>query len=191
MQGAVERGAKRVRVHILTDGRDVPDGSSIQFVTQLEQELKDINAAKGVDCKIASGGGRMYVTMDRYEVRGGTRARRHLVIPLCLAPATTITATGTSSSFMHLVHASAQADWAMVKRGWDAHVLGKSDNKFTDALTAVKTLRVSTRFLCNVAAERGLPFWGWRAAQPSPRGRVFVCRAPRTSRCRTRTCTTL
>lgn len=30
----------------------------------------------------------------------------------------------------------------MVKRGWDAHVLGKAPNQFTDALTAVKTLRV-------------------------------------------------
>lgn len=27
-----------------------------------------LNDAKGVDCKIASGGGRMQVTMDRYEV---------------------------------------------------------------------------------------------------------------------------
>jgi hypothetical protein len=35
-----------------------------------------------------------------------------------------------------------QADWNIVKRGWDAHVLGKAPNKFTDAVTAVKTLRV-------------------------------------------------
>lgn len=32
LQGAVARGAKRIRVHVLTDGRDVPDGSSIKFV---------------------------------------------------------------------------------------------------------------------------------------------------------------
>lgn len=37
--GAVERGAKRVRVHVLTDGRDVPDGSSAQFVQQLQDDL--------------------------------------------------------------------------------------------------------------------------------------------------------
>ncbi|KAF5836413.1 phosphoglycerate mutase [Dunaliella salina] len=67
LKGAVERGAKRVRLHVLTDGRDVPDGSSIQFVQQLDEELAALNAKHGVDCKIASGGGRMFVTMDRYE----------------------------------------------------------------------------------------------------------------------------
>ncbi len=46
-------------------GRDVPDGTSIKFVEQLQ---KDLAALQGVDAKIASGGGRMYVTMDRYEV---------------------------------------------------------------------------------------------------------------------------
>jgi 2,3-bisphosphoglycerate-independent phosphoglycerate mutase len=35
----VERGAKRIRVHVLTDGRDVPDGSSVTFVQQLEEDL--------------------------------------------------------------------------------------------------------------------------------------------------------
>lgn len=39
----MERGAKKVRVHVLTDGRDVPDGSSIQFVTQLEEFLAGVN----------------------------------------------------------------------------------------------------------------------------------------------------
>ncbi len=57
-----------MRVHILTDGRDVPDGSSLKFVADLEAELKNLNQNFGVDCKIASGGGRMNVTMDRYEV---------------------------------------------------------------------------------------------------------------------------
>jgi len=68
IKGAVERGAKRIRVHALTDGRDVPDGSSVQFMEQLEKELKGFEA-QGCDAKIASGGGRMFVTMDRYEVR--------------------------------------------------------------------------------------------------------------------------
>lgn len=68
VKGAVERGAKRIRVHILTDGRDVPDGSSIQFTQQLVADLKALEA-DGCDAKIASGGGRMNVTMDRYEVR--------------------------------------------------------------------------------------------------------------------------
>lgn len=49
------------------DGRDVPDGTSVKFVEQLE---KDLEALEGCDARIASGGGRMYVTMDRYEVTG-------------------------------------------------------------------------------------------------------------------------
>lgn len=43
----------------------MPDGSSIAFTENLE---KDLAAVEGCDAKIASGGGRMYVTMDRYEV---------------------------------------------------------------------------------------------------------------------------
>ena len=67
MKGASERGAKRIRVHILTDGRDVLDGSSVGFVETLENDLAQ-HREKGVDARIASGGGRMYVNMDRYEV---------------------------------------------------------------------------------------------------------------------------
>lgn len=67
LKGAVENGAKRIRVHILTDGRDVLDGSSIGFVETLEKDLSNLRE-KGIDAQIASGGGRMYVTMDRYEV---------------------------------------------------------------------------------------------------------------------------
>ena len=43
------------------------DGSSVGFVDELEKDLKAACAA-GCDAKIASGGGRMGVTMDRYEV---------------------------------------------------------------------------------------------------------------------------
>lgn len=67
LKGAAEHGAKRIRVHILTDGRDVLDGSSVGFVQTLENDLAKLRE-KGVDAQIASGGGRMYVTMDRYEV---------------------------------------------------------------------------------------------------------------------------
>ena len=49
----------------MQDGRDVPDGTSIKFVEALEKDLESLD---GVDAKIASGGGRMHVTMDRYEV---------------------------------------------------------------------------------------------------------------------------
>jgi 2,3-bisphosphoglycerate-independent phosphoglycerate mutase len=67
---AVKSGAKRIRVHVLTDGRDVPDGSSLKYIADLEAVLK----ATGVDAKIASGGGRMVTTMDRYEVRSPLHA---------------------------------------------------------------------------------------------------------------------
>ncbi|XWS09392.1 hypothetical protein CRYUN_Cryun40dG0081200 [Craigia yunnanensis] len=66
LQGASERGAKRIRVHILTDGHDVLDGSSVSFVETLENDLAKLRE-KGVDARIASGGRLMYVTMDRYE----------------------------------------------------------------------------------------------------------------------------
>ncbi|KAL7265773.1 hypothetical protein ACSBR1_003530 [Camellia fascicularis] len=66
LKGASEHGAKRIRVHILTDGRDVLDGTSVESVETLENDLSKLRE-KGVDAKIASGGGRMYVTMDRYE----------------------------------------------------------------------------------------------------------------------------
>lgn len=67
LKGASERGAKKIRVHILTDGRDCLDGSSVGFVETLENDLVKLRE-KGIDAQIASGGGRMYVTMDRYEV---------------------------------------------------------------------------------------------------------------------------
>ncbi|RRT43263.1 hypothetical protein B296_00051938 [Ensete ventricosum] len=69
LKGSSENGAKRIRVHILTDGRDVLDGSSVGFVETLESDLAKLRE-KGIDAQIASGGGRMYVTMDRYEVLG-------------------------------------------------------------------------------------------------------------------------
>ena len=57
------------RVHVLTDGRDVPDGSSLRFISELEAVLAEL-AEAGCDGKIASGGGRMGVTMDRCEWLG-------------------------------------------------------------------------------------------------------------------------
>jgi len=41
-----------------------------------------------------------------------------------------------------LLTALPQADWNIVKRGWDAHVLGKAPFKFTDPVEAIKSLRV-------------------------------------------------
>lgn len=65
IKGAIKAGVKRVRVHGLADGRDVQDGSSKKYFT----ELRDFLAGLDIDAKIASGGGRMTVTMDRYEAR--------------------------------------------------------------------------------------------------------------------------
>ena len=67
LQGSKESGIKTVRVHPLLDGRDVPPQSSLKYVQELENTLKKINQESKFDYKIASGGGRMHVTMDRYN----------------------------------------------------------------------------------------------------------------------------
>ncbi|MDD4957201.1 MAG: 2,3-bisphosphoglycerate-independent phosphoglycerate mutase [Candidatus Omnitrophica bacterium] len=90
-------GVRTVRVHILLDGRDVGERSALTYIDMTEKVLYAINRDKGFDYRIASGGGRMVTTMDRYN-----------------------------------------ADWSVVKRGWDAHVLGKA-RKFASAKEAVET----------------------------------------------------
>jgi 2,3-bisphosphoglycerate-independent phosphoglycerate mutase len=60
-------GAQRVRLHPLLDGRDVPAKSGLKYIDMLETKLSELSADKGVDYRIASGGGRMRVTMDRYN----------------------------------------------------------------------------------------------------------------------------
>ncbi len=92
-----QMGIKRVRVHALLDGRDVGEKSALDYVVPTEDRLKRISEEKGLDYRIASGGGRMKVTMDRYN-----------------------------------------ADWSVVKRGWEAHVLGKA-RPFSSAEEAVRT----------------------------------------------------
>ncbi len=67
LQEASREGVKRVRVHILLDGRDVPETSSPIYVKRLEEVLAAINSKGDFDYRIASGGGRMVTTMDRYE----------------------------------------------------------------------------------------------------------------------------
>jgi len=91
-------GIKNVRVHILLDGRDVPETSAPIYVDSLEEHLAS-HRKKGFDYRIASGGGRMVTTMDRYE-----------------------------------------ADWSIVKRGWDAHVRGTARH-FKSAREAIGTFR--------------------------------------------------
>lgn len=88
---------KRVRVHALLDGRDVGERTALDYIIPTEEKLKKISEEKGLDYAIASGGGRMKVTMDRYN-----------------------------------------SDWNIVKRGWDAHVLGIG-RTFSSASEAIKT----------------------------------------------------
>ncbi len=92
-----EEGVRRVRVHVLLDGRDVGERSALTYLDALEAELSRLNAPGGRDYRIASGGGRMVTTMDRYN-----------------------------------------ADWSVVERGWQAHVLGVG-RQFASAREAVET----------------------------------------------------
>ena len=64
---AQEQGIKTFRVHTLLDGRDVPPTSAHEYVEQLEGLLTEINSSGEFDYAIASGGGRLYITMDRYN----------------------------------------------------------------------------------------------------------------------------
>ncbi len=63
---AKAEGIARVRVHILIDGRDVGETSAFDYIDPFESYLADLRDAN-FDIKIASGGGRMQITMDRYE----------------------------------------------------------------------------------------------------------------------------
>jgi len=87
---------QKVRVHGLLDGRDVAPKSALQYFVPLEEKLKAMSQ-DGRDYCMASGGGRMNVTMDRYE-----------------------------------------ADWAIVEKGWQAHVLGVGRG-FASACDAIQT----------------------------------------------------
>ena len=96
---AKTQGVKTACVHILLDGRDVPPTSALEYVDRLEHFLTVLNKDPDTDFAIASGGGRMQITMDRYE-----------------------------------------ANWGMVERGWQTHVLGEGQ-KFESARKAIETLR--------------------------------------------------
>ena len=67
---AKEEGVKKVRVHILLDGRDVGETSALDYVLPFEAFLADLRS-DDFDIAIASGGGRMQITMDRYEANWG------------------------------------------------------------------------------------------------------------------------
>ncbi len=99
LKQAKAEGIKTARIHPLIDGRDVPPTSALEYVEPFEAFLAELNAGGAVDYAIASGGGRMNITMDRYN-----------------------------------------ADWSMVKRGWDTHVKGEG-RKFASMKQAVETFR--------------------------------------------------
>jgi 2,3-bisphosphoglycerate-independent phosphoglycerate mutase len=94
-------GVQKVRVHALLDGRDVGELSALEYFDPFVAFL-DENSDASFDAKIASGGGRMVITMDRYN-----------------------------------------ANWDMVKKGWETHVLGEG-RKFESAHEAIDTLRAET-----------------------------------------------
>jgi len=114
-------GVKKVRLHVLLDGRDVFEKSALQYLSKTEEFLKELNTKFHCDYRIASGGGRMVVTMDRYN-----------------------------------------ADWTIVERGWEAHVLGKA-RMFKSAHEAVSTYyqedpKITDQYLNSfVIAENGKP----------------------------------
>lgn len=66
LRRCAEEKVEKVRVHALLDGRDVPETSALEYVDALENLLRELQEA-GFDYRVASGGGRMTITMDRYE----------------------------------------------------------------------------------------------------------------------------
>ena len=116
---AKAEGVACVRIHILIDGRDVGETSALEYIDPFEAFIAELRDAS-FDIKIASGGGRMKITMDRYE-----------------------------------------ADWSMVERGWQTHVLGEG-RQFASAAEAVKTYRAELGVIDQdlppfVIAENGAP----------------------------------
>lgn len=66
LRRCAEEKVKKARVHALLDGRDVPETSALEYADKLEKVLKELQDS-GFDYRVASGGGRMRITMDRYE----------------------------------------------------------------------------------------------------------------------------
>ena len=60
---AYDDGVRRVRVHAIFDGRDVPPQSEPKYINRLIDFAGQLD---GLDLAIADGGGRMVITADRY-----------------------------------------------------------------------------------------------------------------------------
>jgi 2,3-bisphosphoglycerate-independent phosphoglycerate mutase len=115
------QGVKKLRLHALLDGRDVGEKTALVYLEQVENLFSELKKQYDCDCAIASGGGRMITTMDRYN-----------------------------------------ADWSVVARGWQAHVLGKA-RAFSSAQEAVSTYyaedpKITDQYLeAFVVVEHGKP----------------------------------
>ncbi len=101
---AKRENVSKVRIHILIDGRDVGETSALEYINPFEAYLDELRSAD-FDIKIASGGGRMVITMDRYE-----------------------------------------ANWSMVEKGWQTHVLGQG-RQFASASEAVEAYRAEYKVI--------------------------------------------
>jgi len=66
LAAAAQAGCKKLYVHALLDGRDVSPTSALEYVGRMERYLGNLRQS-GIDARIVSGGGRMQITMDRYE----------------------------------------------------------------------------------------------------------------------------
>ena len=67
MSAAAEQGVRECCIHILLDGRDVAARSALTYIGETEKQISQINEKYSANFRIASGGGRMQITMDRYE----------------------------------------------------------------------------------------------------------------------------
>ncbi len=112
IENAKKAGIKKVALHALSDGRDVDSRSALLYIDDIENTMASLND-DNFNSFVASGGGRMLVTMDRYE-----------------------------------------AEWSMVERGWQTHVLG-TGRMFGSATEAITTYREEIEDL----SDQYIPAW--------------------------------
>ena len=68
MEEALKEGVQSIRIHPLFDGRDVGETTAEIYAKKLEDKINQFSSTyPSSSIKVASGGGRMVVTMDRYE----------------------------------------------------------------------------------------------------------------------------
>lgn len=102
MEKAAEQGVSECCIHILLDGRDVDARSALLYIEQTERLIDQINQRHQANFRIASGGGRMQITMDRYEadwemVRRGYNCHTHGVGQAFASASDAVTALYSSS----------------------------------------------------------------------------------------------